>query len=127
MLLKWTRANEHCFEPYASAMAVRIRANLTDNGAVALWEHDSYSDTHVARPRPGLGWRGLALPERALLAAPAPAFVAEPNLGRHAGIHRNADPTYTFADVRVAAPASRSAVACICDAYIGRFLQRIGD
>ena len=92
-----TRANEHCFEPYASAMAV-ARANLTDNGAVALWEHDSYSDTH-ARPRPGLGV-SLALPERTYLAAPALAFVAEPNLGRHAGIHRNADPTYTFGDVR---------------------------
>lgn len=103
VLLKWTRANEHCFEPYASAMAVRIRANLTDNGAVALWEHDSYSDTHVARPRPGLGVSGASRFLSAhYLAAPAPAFVAEPNLGRHAGIHRNADPTYTFADVRVA-------------------------
>jgi nicotinate dehydrogenase subunit B len=103
VLLKWSRADEHRYEPYASAMAVRIRATVAADGMVKIWEHDSYSDTHVARPRAGLGEAGRSR----LLAAhyttdPAPRFRAQANLNRHGGIHRNADPIYDFAQSRIA-------------------------
>ncbi|MCB1741186.1 MAG: xanthine dehydrogenase family protein molybdopterin-binding subunit [Gammaproteobacteria bacterium] len=102
ILLKWTRADEHAWEPYAPAMSMSLRASLDDRGNVIDWSHESYSDTHRARPRPGPNGVG---PARLLagqhLEDPAPAYVPVPNMARHAGIHRNADPLYAFANRRI--------------------------
>jgi len=102
ILLKWTRSDEHCWEPYGSAMVVDMCASLGPDGRVAAWSHETYSDTHGARPRPGPGKIG---PARLLasrfrepaLEPPRP----RPTLGPHSGLHRNADPLYDFASQRI--------------------------
>jgi nicotinate dehydrogenase subunit B len=97
VLLKWTREQEHTWEPYAPCMGVELRAALDTSATVIQWCQDSYGDTHRARPRPGSGKAG---PARLLaarhLADAAPAYIATPNMARHAGNHRNADPIYAF-------------------------------
>lgn len=101
ILLKWTRADEHGWEPYAPAMAVDLAATLKD-GRIAAFSADVFSDTHNGRPRPGPNRAGparqLANRFRAVPIAPNPA---RPNLGRHAGMHRNLDPIYDIPDKRL--------------------------
>lgn len=97
ILLKWTREQEHAWEPYGSAMAMNLRVSLDENGRIIDWCHETYSDTHVTRPIPGpdlTGSRNLLSArylEKPLIPPPV-----EPNLGFHIGIHRNLDPYYTF-------------------------------
>ena len=102
VLLKWSRADEHGWEPYGSAMSVDLCASIGSDGRVASWSHEAYSDTHVSRPQPGPGGRGAArllasrLRERALELPPA-----RPSLGAHSGLHRNQDPIYDFPARRI--------------------------
>lgn len=102
VLLKWTRANEHAWEPYGSCMAMDLCASLDEAGAVTAWSHETYSDTHLNRPRPGPGGMG---PGRLLAsrfrAAPRLPPVVAPNMTRHAGLHRNLDPLYRFPNPRL--------------------------
>lgn len=102
VLLKWSRADEHGWEPYGSAMLVDIVASLGPDKRVATWSHDTYSDTHVTRPRPGPGGIGparlLASQFRKRALTPPPA---KPALGSHSGLHRNQDPIYEFAQRRI--------------------------
>ncbi len=102
VLLKWTREDEHAWEPYGSCMAMELCASLDDSGAVTAWSHETYSDTHLNRPRPGPGGMG---PGRLLAsrfrAEPQMPPVVPPNLARHAGLHRNQDPLYRFPNPRL--------------------------
>ncbi len=97
ILLKWTREQEHAWEPYGSAMAMDLRASLDEGGHIIDWCHETYSDTHVARPIPGpdlIASRNLLSArylEKPLLPPPV-----KPNPGYHLGIHRNLDPYYSF-------------------------------
>jgi nicotinate dehydrogenase subunit B len=102
VLLKWSREDEHAWEPYASAMAIELSAQVDAQNRIVGWSHDTYSDTHGGRPRPGAGEVGPArlLASQWLEDAPAP-FVASPNRDSHGGIHRNAEPYYDFADSRI--------------------------
>ena len=77
VLLKWTREDEHAWEPYSSCMVMDLQASLGDDGAVLAWSHETYSDTHNNRPVP------------------------QPSMGRHVGIHRNLDPLYAFPERRL--------------------------
>ena len=52
VLLKWSREDEHAWEPYGPAMRMELRADLDGDGNVRYWSHDTYSDTHVMRPPP---------------------------------------------------------------------------
>ncbi|HSS64879.1 MAG TPA: molybdopterin cofactor-binding domain-containing protein, partial [Gammaproteobacteria bacterium] len=102
ILLKWSRDDEHGWEPYGSAMVIDLCASLGPDGRVAAWSHETFSDTHSARPRPGLGRIGPAR----LLASRFREHALEPprprpSLGMHAGLHRNADPLYDFSDRRI--------------------------
>ncbi|MGE0255772.1 MAG: molybdopterin cofactor-binding domain-containing protein [Alphaproteobacteria bacterium] len=103
VLLKWTRADEHAWEPYSPAMVIDVRASLDAEGRVIDWSHETFSDTHRTRPRPGPDGAG---PRRMLatrfLADALPPFVPEPFLAAPlAGVHRNAWPYYTFPRKRV--------------------------
>ena len=99
VMLKWERDDEHAWEPYGSAMRVEMQASLDDAGRVIQWRHDSYSDTHTARPGDqGEHSRLLAAWH---LAAPRTPPPVQPNMLFHGGIHRNADPLYAFADRRI--------------------------
>jgi CO/xanthine dehydrogenase Mo-binding subunit len=121
VLLKWTREDEHAWEPYAPAMVVEVAARLDRAGQkVTAWSQEAYSDTHRGRPRPGLNRAG---PARLLAnrhrAKPIPPYVPEPNMGVHAGLHRNLDPIYTFPDRRLVKhlvhdlPLRTSAMRCL--------------
>ena len=102
VLLKWSREDEHGWEPYAPAMVVAVAARLDPAGKVAAWSQEAHSATHRGRPRPGPGRAGPAhLIANRLRAAPVPAPVAAPNMGVHAGIHRNLDPIYAFPERRL--------------------------
>ena len=99
VLLKWERGDEHAWEPYGPAMVMDLQASLDDGGRVVYWSHDTYSDSHTARPT-GQGDTSRLLAAWHLgtpRAAPRP----RPNLAFHAGIHRNADPLYDFPERRV--------------------------
>nr|NIS35035.1 molybdopterin-dependent oxidoreductase [Actinomycetota bacterium]NIU69760.1 molybdopterin-dependent oxidoreductase [Actinomycetota bacterium]NIW31632.1 molybdopterin-dependent oxidoreductase [Actinomycetota bacterium] len=55
VLLKWTRADEHGWEPYGTAMVADLCASIGPDGSIAAWSHETFSATHVTRPRPGPG------------------------------------------------------------------------
>jgi CO/xanthine dehydrogenase Mo-binding subunit len=102
VLLKWSRADEHAWEPYGSAMAVAVSGSIDAAGQVRGWSLDGYSDTHLGRPRPGAPGVGPSrlLATRWLADAP-PRREPAPNRGTHSGIHRNADPYYAFGARRI--------------------------
>lgn len=119
ILLKWTREDEHMWEPFASAMAVDLAAKMTD-GKITDFSAEVFSDTHRGRPRPGPGRAGpgklLANRLRAKPIGPTPATA---NLGKHAGMHRNLDPTYDIETKRLVKnlvpdlPHRTSAMRCL--------------
>ena len=102
VLLKWSRDEEHAWEPYGPAMRIELSAHLDDGGSVRHWSHETYSDTHVMRWRPGApgspAGRYLA-PRYCADRVPAPA--PTPNLTVNGGIHRNATPPYAFPETRI--------------------------
>lgn len=59
--LQYTRAEEHQWEPYGSAMVNRISANLDADGNILDWEHHIWSTPHGNRPggNPGRLLSGL--------------------------------------------------------------------
>jgi CO/xanthine dehydrogenase Mo-binding subunit len=102
VLLKWSRDDEHAWEPYAPAMVSELSASLDADGKVVQWTGASYSDAHSRRPRPGANRGGsasfIASPLREGGIEPGPAA---PSLIRHGGLHRNLDPLYAFPERRL--------------------------
>ena len=99
VLLKWSREDEHGFEPLGPAMHVEMGASLDAQGGIAAWAHDVYGFTHVARPSPRAP--GVDLLAARFLAEPFQPTPARPALGVEVGIHRNALPIYSFPDQEV--------------------------
>lgn len=97
VLLKWTREDEHAWEPYGTCTALELSASLDAQGTVIAWSHETFGDTYAMRPRPGPEAMG---PRRLLamrhLAHPLPEPVAQPAMARHVGLHRNLEPLYAF-------------------------------
>jgi nicotinate dehydrogenase subunit B len=96
VLLKWTRADEHQWEPYGPPGVVELQASLDHEGLIVDWRHDVWSTSHINRPG--------SVPN--LLAAqhldppvehppPVPPRVPE------VGAHRNALPIYELPRRRV--------------------------
>ena len=94
VLLKWSREDEHGFEPLGPPMHVEMGAQLDARGRVAAWTHDVYGFTHVARPSPRAA--GVDLLSARLLAEPLEPSTPRPALAPEVGIHRNALPIYDF-------------------------------
>ncbi|MYA16574.1 MAG: xanthine dehydrogenase family protein molybdopterin-binding subunit, partial [Gammaproteobacteria bacterium] len=99
VLLKWSREDEHGFEPFGPAMHIEMGASLDARGGIAAWTHDVYGFTHVARPSPRAP--GVDLLAARFLAEPFESTPARPSLGPEVGIHRNALPIYSFPDHEV--------------------------
>ncbi len=119
VLLKWSREDEHGWEPYAPAMAVALAARLSE-GRVAAYSAEAMSDTHRGRPRPGPNRAGPAkLLANRLRPDPMEPYLAPPNMGNHAGMHRNLDPVYSFPERRLVKnlvrglPHRTSAMRCL--------------
>jgi len=92
--VKWTRADEHGFEPYAPAAVIDMKAGLDKDGRVIDWRHESFSFSHAGRPRPSPGYTNLQSAWwREQAAPPAPR---QPAMFKEVGIHRNLQPIYEF-------------------------------
>jgi nicotinate dehydrogenase subunit B len=99
VLLKWTRQQEHQWEPYGPAMRIDLEAHVDAQGRVQTWSHDVWSFTHVGRPMPF--HEGSELVAAWHLEKPFARVPPAPRLGPEIGIHRNAWPLYRFAQTRV--------------------------
>ncbi len=99
VLLKWTRADEHAWEPYGSAMVMKLGADLSPEGEIARWRQSIWSYAHSTRPAVGLQSSGL-LASWHLAQSFAPQQ-PRPMGGYHAGAHRNADPLYSLPNKRI--------------------------
>jgi CO/xanthine dehydrogenase Mo-binding subunit len=111
--LQWMREDEFGWEPYGSAMVVRMEAGLDAAGKVVRWTHDLWSHGHSTRPG---GRGGVNLLSAWHLDPPIPAArPGNPPLPA-GGSHRNAMPLYAFPNLRVmnhlvrAAPLRTSAL-----------------
>ena len=102
VLLKWSREDEHAWEPYGPAMRMELSARLGDTGDVRHWSHETLSDTHVVRARPGAaGPQADRFLAPRYLADPVREPPRTPNLTANGGIHRNATPPYAFPETRI--------------------------
>ena len=99
VLLKWSRADEHQWEPYGPAMRVGMGANLSSSGNIDLWTHDVWSFSHAGRPVPGQ--TGMDVVAAWHLNDGFEPNEPTPRLGPESGIHRNALPIYEFPDQQV--------------------------
>jgi nicotinate dehydrogenase subunit B len=93
--VQWMREEEHSWEPYGPAMVTRARAAL-ENGRIAGWEFDVWSNTHSTRP----GKAGDLGPA-SLLAKPFPPSVPRPLPQPEGGGDRNAIPIYSIPRAKV--------------------------
>lgn len=96
VLVRWSRMDEHLWEPYGPAMSIDMQAHLDEAGSVAHWSHEIWSPEHFGRPnhRDFIASRLVGTPH------PTPPK-APPTLGFHGPVHRNADPLYDFPSRRV--------------------------
>ena len=95
--LQYTRALEHQWEPYGSAMVVKIKAGIDAEGNVLDWNHDVWSTSHATRPE---GKAGNLISSHYLeqaLTQPTPKEIGAPTYGAA----RNAIPPYDFPGQRV--------------------------
>ena len=87
--VQWMREDEFGWEPFGSAMVVRLRAQLDEEGRIANWTHDVWSHGHSTRPA---GKDGANLLGAWYLERPVPAATpGNPPLPA-GGSHRNAIP-----------------------------------
>ncbi|MYB39176.1 MAG: xanthine dehydrogenase family protein molybdopterin-binding subunit, partial [Gammaproteobacteria bacterium] len=93
ILLQWSRADEHRFEPLGPAMQVELGAS-TEGGAVSHWRHDVRGFTHSGRPAPQRP--GVDMLAAWLLDEPFEPSPPQPGRGPESGLHRNALPLYEF-------------------------------
>lgn len=98
VLLKWTRADEHQWEPYAPPMRIAVRAKL-DGARIVAWDQEIVSLPHAGRPIPVRGRSNYIAAGH--LEQPLPRLTPRPARGAHAGIHRNGDPLYRFPEKRI--------------------------
>ena len=100
ILLKWTRDDEHSWEPYGSAMQCEIQASIDKNGKISSWSHETFADTFLARPitgkQPATRMVSSHYIEDAL-----PWPIAEPMMVAHGGIHRNMEMLYEMPEPRL--------------------------
>ncbi|HEV8643197.1 MAG TPA: molybdopterin cofactor-binding domain-containing protein [Methylomirabilota bacterium] len=96
--LQWMREDEFMWEPFGSAMLMKLSGALDGQGAIVDWVHEVWSHPHTTRPggRDGVNlvaaWH-LATPKQ----PPFPADVPQPA----GGADRNAIPLYEFPSRRI--------------------------
>ncbi|MGE0624034.1 MAG: molybdopterin cofactor-binding domain-containing protein [Pseudomonadales bacterium] len=97
--VQWSRADEHGFEPYGPAALVDMAASLDAEGRILEWRHETYSFTHMGRPRPQPGFNNLQ--SSWWLAEPRKPAPTRPALFPEVGIHRNMTPIYALPNQRL--------------------------
>ena len=96
--LQWMREDEFKWEPYGSAMTVKIRASLDESGMINDWNEDVYSHTHSTRPGEKTGNNLISSWYMANPQKPSPVTNIPLPAG---GSHRNAIPMYNFPNQRI--------------------------
>jgi CO/xanthine dehydrogenase Mo-binding subunit len=97
--VKWMRTDENAWEPYGPAAVIKMQASLDTDGDVIDWNHDVWGYTHYNRPRELGNTSGLLAAWH--LAEPLNPAPDRPNMIPKGGVHRNADPLYTFPRRRI--------------------------
>jgi len=96
--LQWMRDDEFMWEPYGSAMVMKLSGGIDAQGNVVAWSHEVWSHPHSTRPGSSSGVNLLAARHLARPSAPVlPADVPQPA----GGSDRNAIPLYDFGSVKV--------------------------
>ena len=96
--LQWMRDDEFQWEPYGSAMVMKLSGGLDAQGGIVDWTHELWSHPHSTRPGPADGVNLLAAWHLATpLKPPFPADVPQPA----GGSDRNAIPLYDLPNVTV--------------------------
>lgn len=94
--VQWMREQEHSWEPFGPAMVTKLKASLTDDGTIADWNFEVWSNTHSMRP----GGAGSLLAAQHLaqpFAVPPPKPLPLPE----GGGDRNAIPIYKIPNAHV--------------------------
>jgi CO/xanthine dehydrogenase Mo-binding subunit len=96
--LQWMRDDEFMWEPFGSAMIMKMRAGLDAQGRVVDWQHELWSYPHTTRPGGREGVNLLAAWDLAKPSPPTfPADVPQPA----GGSDRNSIPLYDFPNQRI--------------------------
>jgi CO/xanthine dehydrogenase Mo-binding subunit len=96
--VQWMRDDEFMWEPFGSAMSVKMHAYLSADGNIVDWRHELWSYPHSRRPG---GREGVNLLAAWYLAHPLqPTFPADVPLP-NGGSDRNAIPLYDFPNQRI--------------------------
>ena len=96
--LQWMRDDEFMWEPYGSAMVMKLAGGLDSQGNIVGWSHELWSYPHSTRPGASAGVNLLAAQHLANpLLRQLPADVPQPA----GGSDRNSIPLYEFPNVRV--------------------------
>lgn len=95
--VQWSRQDEFVYEPYGSAMTMRVTATLDASRRLASWRQEISSYTHMGRPQ-AMTDGSATLLAAWTLAQPLPPPQPKPSLARHVGLHRNGTPQYRIPD-----------------------------
>ena len=96
--LQWMREDEFMWEPYGSAMVMKLSGGIDAGGNIVAWSHELWSHPHSTRPGSSAGVNLLAARHLAQPFAPVlPADVPQPA----GGAARNAIPLYDVPNVKV--------------------------
>lgn len=98
--VQWMRDDEHCWEPFGTAMVIKVRASLDEGGRICDWSFDLWSNHHGNRPKASPRESGLLAAH--MIEGGLPPQTLGPATGKEAGEHRNAWPAYALPRVRVA-------------------------
>ncbi len=96
--LQWMRDDEFQWEPYGSAMAMKLSGGLDAQGNVASWTHELWSYTHNTRPgsNPGVSTLAARHLEKPAKVMPSPDVPLPAG-----GADRDSIPGYDFPGVKV--------------------------
>jgi len=94
--VQWSREQEHAWEPFGPAMVTKLKASIGDDGKIADWNFEVWSNTHSMRP----GGAGCLLAAQHM-AQPFAVPAARPLPLPEGGGDRNAIPIYTFPNAHV--------------------------
>ncbi len=94
--VQWMREQEHAWEPFGPAMVTKLKASIGDDGKIADWNFEVFSNTHSMRP----GGAGCLLAAQHM-AQPFTVPAAKPLPLPEGGGDRNAIPIYTFPNAHV--------------------------
>lgn len=98
--LQWMREDEHQWEPYGSAMVIKIQAALKEDGKMDAWQTNLWSDTHSTRPS------GRATHTLTGQQMDPPRILKSEGIS--GGAYRNATPYYDIPKIKITAHACDS-------------------